>query len=399
MLEERSSTGADLPRHPHFSGQDKFFGKSAGERKHSNLGGVSTRRPLFMLFMGDSMARITYPVRVSGLRYRSVSARTAFTLVELLVVVAIIGVLIGLLLPAVQAARESARRTTCVNKLGQVGQAMHNYADANKRLPQACASLATSGTVGERDPNSGATWVVFVLPFIELDSLGAAYDHSASSRHTTNNAITKNQLSELICPSHPPVTQRFSDAATGVANPTGFVGFAKGNYAANVGSERFNSYENTLTRGPFSVHKCYGAKWHELSDGTSHTVLASEIINASLNAHGDDRGAWGWATGPTFSGYAYDNLSPAGGGQYILTPNTLGTRDSSPYSNNDSTNPIFHFRSRGDCCGGVGARSFHPAGCNFVFGDGAVRTLADTIDPTTYQRLLSMADRQVVGDY
>jgi len=339
------------------------------------------------------MAPITYPMRVSGLRWRTARARTAFTLVELLVVVAIIGVLVGLLLPAVQAARESARRTTCVNKLRQVGQAMHNYADANKRLPQACASLATSGTVGERDTNSGATWVVFVLPFIELDSLGAAYDHSASSRHATNNAITKNQLSELICPSHPPVPQRFSDAATGVANPTGFVGFAKGNYAANVGSERFDSYENPLTRGPFSVHKCYGAKWHELSDGTSYTVLASEIINASLNAQGDDRGAWGWATGPTFSGRTWEDR------WVVLTPNNLSARDSAPYVNNDSTNRIFHFRSRSDCCGGVGARSFHPAGCNFVFGDGAVRTLADTIDPTTYQRLLSMADGQVVGDY
>jgi prepilin-type N-terminal cleavage/methylation domain-containing protein len=346
------------------------------------------------------MARITYPVRVSGLRCRSVSARTAFTLVELLVVVAIIGVLIGLLLPAVQAARESARRTTCVNKLRQVGQAMHNYADANKRLPQGCATIVTSGTsLSERDPNSGATWVVFILPFIEQESLATNYDHSVWSRHPTNNAITKTRLVELDCPSHPPVTSLFTQDATGVANPAGFVGFAKGNYAANAGSHQFDSFFTATRRGPFSVRGVYGAKWSEIVDGTSKTILATEIVKAQWNGQGDDRGAWGWSTGPTFSGYAYDNLSPAGGGQYILTPNTLGTRDSSPYSNNDSTHEIFHFRSRSDCCGGVGARSFHPAGCNFVFGDGAVRTLADTIDPATYQRLLSMADGQVVGDY
>ncbi len=339
----------------------------------------------------------TTPHSIGGPTFRG---RNAFTLVELLVVIAIIGVLVGLLLPAVQAARESARRTACVNKLRQIGQAMHNYADANKRLPQGCATIVAGGTsLGERDPNSGATWVVFILPFIEQESLAANYDHSVWSRHPTNNAITKTRLAELDCPSHPPVTRLFSDAATGVANPTGFVGFAKGNYAANVGSHQFDSFFTATRKGPFSVRGVYGAKWSEITDGTSKTILATEIAKAQINGHGDDRGAWGWATGPTFSGYAYDNLSPAGAGQYILTPNTLGTRDSAPYVNNDSTNPVFHFRSRSDCCGGVGARSFHPSGCNFVFGDGAVRTLADTIDPTTYQRLLAIADGQVLGDY
>ena len=324
------------------------------------------------------------------MRHRS--DRHGFTLVELLVVIAIIGTLVGLLLPAVQAARESARRSSCQNKLRQLGLAMLNYADANKRLPQGCSTVVTSGTsLSERDANSGATWVVFVLPFIEQASLASQYTHSVWSRDATNNAITKTRLAELLCPSHPPVVTLFSQAATGAANPSGFVGFAKGNYAANVGSHQFDSFFTATRKGPFSVRGIYGAKWSDITDGTSKTILASEIANAEAGGNGDDRGAWGWSTGPTFSG-----VSPWGG---VLTPNTLSFMDWSPYSNNDVTNPIFHLRSETDCCGGVAARSFHLTGCNFVFGDGAVKMITDTIDRTTYQRLLAIADGNVAGAY
>jgi prepilin-type N-terminal cleavage/methylation domain-containing protein len=321
------------------------------------------------------------------------SIRHGFTLVELLVVIAIIGTLVGLLLPAVQAARESARLNSCQNKLKQIGLAMHNSADIKKRLPPGCATVVTSGTsLSERDANSGATWVVFVLPFIEQAALAAKYDHSVWSRDATNNAINKTRVPELLCPTHPPVTGLFSQAATGVANPSGFAGFAKGNYAANVGSDLFDSYFTSTKRGPFSVRGVYGAKWSDITDGTSKTILASEIANAEAGGNGDDRGAWGWSTGPTFSG----------GSPYlvVLTPNNGRYMDWSPYSNNDTTNPIFNLRSQSDCCGGVGARSFHAdGGCNFVFGDGAVRMITDMIDPTTYQRLLAIADGQVMGEY
>jgi prepilin-type N-terminal cleavage/methylation domain-containing protein len=324
------------------------------------------------------------------MRHRS--DRHGFTLVELLVVIAIIGTLVGLLLPAVQAARESARINSCQNKLKQIGLALHSCADTRKRLPQGCSTVVTSGTsLSERDANSGATWVVFVLPFIEQASLAAQYNHSVWSRDATNNAINKTRLAELLCPSHPPVVTLFSQAATGTANPSGFVGFAKGNYAANVGSHLFDSFFTATRKGPFSVRGVYGAKWSDITDGTSKTILASEITNAEWNGGGDDRGAWGWSTGPTFSG-----ASPSGG---VLTPNTLSFMDWSPYANNDLTNPIFHLRSESDCCGGVAARSFHTTGCNFVFGDGAVKMITDTIDPTTYQRLLAIADGNVAGAY
>jgi prepilin-type N-terminal cleavage/methylation domain-containing protein len=324
------------------------------------------------------------------MRHRSL--RHGFTLVELLVVIAIIGTLVGLLLPAVQAAREAARLNSCQNKLKQIGLALHNSADIKKQLPKGCTTVVTSGTsLSERDANSGATWVVFMLPFIEQEALAAKYNHSVWSRDASNNAISKTRISELLCPTHPPVTGLFTQAATGVANPSGFVGFAKGNYAANVGSHQFDSFFTATRKGPFSVRGVYGAKWSDITDGTSKTILASEIAIAEAGANGDDRGAWGWSTGPTFSGG-----SPSG---VVLTPNTFRDVDWAPYVNNDTTNSIFHFRSGADCCGGVAARSFHVTGCNFVFGDGAVKMISDTIDPTTYQRLLAIADGQVTGEY
>lgn len=291
------------------------------------------------------------------MRHRSF--RHGFTLVELLVVIAIIGTLVGLLLPAVQTARESARRSSCQNKLKQVGLALHNYADAQKRLPPGCTTIASGGTsLNERDSNSGATWVVLVLPYLEQQSLYDRYNQSAWSRDATNNAITRNRLPELDCPSHEPATGRFTQAATGAANPTGFSGFAKGHYAVNVGSKLFNSYDDPLTRGPFSVLKLYGAKWSEFTDGTSRTILASEIINVQVGPDGDDRGAWGWSTGPTFSG----------GSPWlkVLTPNNPDPQavDWSPYINNDATNRISNLRGGSDCCGGVAARSYHDTGCN-----------------------------------
>lgn len=82
-----------------------------------------------------------------------------------------------------------------------------------------------------------------------------------------------------------------------------------------------------------------------------------------------------------------------------MTPNSVTCPDTSPYSNGDGTNANFNLRSVWDTWGGVGARSFHQGGCNFVFADGAVRILMDTIDPTTYLNLLAIADGKTPTDY
>src|SRR5437773_558439 len=122
---------------------------------------------------GSLMSTRTLPLR-SGLR-------RAFTLVELLVVIAIIGVLVALLLPAVQSARESARRMSCMNNLKQIGLALHNHHDAFGTFPPGGVTNGTCcGT------QSGATWTIYILPFIEQQMLYDKYDFTQTNESSAN---------------------------------------------------------------------------------------------------------------------------------------------------------------------------------------------------------------------
>jgi prepilin-type N-terminal cleavage/methylation domain-containing protein/prepilin-type processing-associated H-X9-DG protein len=352
--------------------------------------------------------------------------RRGMTLVELLVVIAIIGVLVGLLLPAVQAARESARRSDCASRLRQVGLALHQYQSVKGRLPAAGVSVnPAAAQMTERDGDAnpanrmawaGASWAVFILPFLEQKSFHDAYDHSRPAVSGANNAITKNRVPALVCPAHAYVkpgssllTQPLdmyvassyssprSDYSPPLPSSAGFVGFEKGNYAVNVGANKMQLYSDSTTaayKGPFSVAAMYGAPPAALKDGASNVIVASEIVSVLAGGSGDQRGAWGWPGGSTFCGRGTALTT-------ILTPNTQAQVDWMAYSNNDGTSPIFNLRGGGDSSagGGTAARSFHPDGCNFLFADGAQRFLADAIDPTTYVRLLAIADGNVVGGF
>jgi prepilin-type N-terminal cleavage/methylation domain-containing protein/prepilin-type processing-associated H-X9-DG protein len=347
--------------------------------------------------------------------------RRGLTLVELLAVIAIIGMLVGMLLPAVQAARESARRSDCASRLRQVGLALHQYQSSMGRLPAAGVSVNPAATqMIERDGDAtpanrmawaGASWAVFILPFLEQKTLNDAYDHSRLAVSGANNAITKTRVPALVCPAHPfvkpgsslltqPLDMYFSprgDYSPPLPSAAGFIGFEKGNYAVNVGANKMQLVSDSTSaafKGPFSVAAMYGAPPAAVSDGSSNVIVASEIVNVLTGGNGDQRGAWGWPGGSTFCGRGT-------GTTIILTPNTLAQVDWMAYSNNDMTNPIFSFRGGGDSSagGGTAARSFHSGGCNFVFADGAQRFLTDAIDPTTYVRLLAIADGNVVSAF
>jgi prepilin-type processing-associated H-X9-DG protein len=347
------------------------------------------------------------------------------TLVELLATVAIIGLLVALLLPAVQSARESARRAACSNRLRQVGLSLEHYVSTNGRLPAAGVSINPLTTHFNRrdddsNPNNsmvwaGASWAVFLLPFVEQNALYDRYDHSlpaVSGANTTR--VTSKNIDLFECPSHPyvrPGTQRFRRISYIFANPrpglsyptpppstSGFIGFERGNYAVNVGANKIQMFPgvkgyDAALRGPFSTGELYGASPGAMHDGASMVILASEIVNVFTNSIADQRGAWGWPGGSTFCGRAHNDV--------VLTPNTLAEPDEAGYVNHDFDNPIFHFRSgfaRGTV-GGIAARSFHTGGCNFVFADGSLRFLSDSIDRVTYSRLLSMADGKLVDAF
>ncbi len=317
----------------------------------------------------------------------SKSSRNGFTLVELLVVIAIIGVLIGLLLPAVQAAREAARRSACTNTLKQLALAVLNLSEARKQqFPKGCENIANSSAtnLGGRDANWGPTWVVHTLPFMESQSMYDLIDVSVAARDTNNNRATSQQLATFWCGSQPKVSTNLTQD---------FNGFAKWTYAANSGAGRLhhmNDATSTILRGPLSAVSQYGARFRDIIDGMSKTALIGEIV--VLNSGGDDRGAWGWCTGPLFSG--------RGNGNALLTPNCATQVDSSPYSANNTTDKVYNRRSNPDVNAGtnptqnagVGLRSFHPGSASIARCDGSTMTLSDSIDPTAYSQLLSIAD-------
>ncbi|QDS89821.1 Type II secretion system protein G precursor [Rosistilla ulvae] len=323
--------------------------------------------------------------------------KEGFTLVELLVVIAIIGILVGLLLPAVQAAREAARRMQCSNNLKQIGLALHNYHDTFKSFPSAAIYTGeapkqspplTSNRCNGRDEFWGATWMVLILPFIEQQAAHNQMDFGRVARSTVNNAITGEQMDAYVCPSHPGIGARLTQD---------YNGFAKGNYAANGGThytQDMNTFTNSTYKGPFSLPAQYGAQFRDITDGTSQVIAAGDIV-ASTGHSADDRGAWGWPSGVIFG------LRASAFANGLLTPNDPQQTDATSYASNDTSNVNFNQRNNPDrnTTQGMALRSYHPGGVQAVFCDGSVHFITETIDEVIYENLLRIQDGQPIGQY
>jgi prepilin-type N-terminal cleavage/methylation domain-containing protein/prepilin-type processing-associated H-X9-DG protein len=294
--------------------------------------------------------------------------RRAFTLVELLVVIAIIGILIALLLPAVQAAREAARRSQCSNNLKQLGLAMHNYHDTYKTLPVGCYGCCWG------------TWKVAVLPYIEQQALADQYmegpkcDDSVSNRYGAagNLPVTTAQgLSAFYCPSDMP------------NSPIGDI--QSHNYAVNFGN---TSYGQGTVGGvaflgapfrsvPGSVANCqhskneYSFKFASVLDGLSNTFCVAEVI---IGQGTDLRGFSWWSDACNFTTYLGPN-SPL--------PDRIYTAG---YCNNNPPNPPCAVSSTSDPTM-FAARSRHPGGVQVVYCDGSADFVSETIPIDTWRAL------------
>ena len=214
--------------------------------------------------------------------------KPGFTLVELLVVIAIIGVLVALLLPAVQSAREAARRTQCMNALKQIGLALHNYDDVLKRLPPAIVFPA--GQNAYDSDQMGANWIISILPYFEQPGLYAAFDLTVPISDPVNRVPRGTQISALLCPSDP--NNRVMFAGTSAAEGDNW---ARGNYAANGHNQVLTSnsgWNDPDLRGVMGWN--LSVRLAEITDGLSNTLMVGEVRSGLSDI--DRRGTWALGT-------------------------------------------------------------------------------------------------------
>lgn len=303
--------------------------------------------------------------------------RDAFTLVELLVVIAIIGLLMALLLPAVQAAREAARRLSCTNNLKQVGLALHLYHDAFGSLPVGWDSYDPVTHLPHFEGEPGWSWSARVLPFIEQGALFNQKVHmTLPITHPANAEARVFQVACFRCPSDRLETSTFLLEAD--PDPTTYHGslsatyapveLAVGNYLGVFGTEDAHETADPVTHlcfgnGTFMHHRYLS--FSDLSDGPSNTLIVGE--RSSKHAP------------PTWVGQVTGGLH---GPCHLIGDAQFGP--------NSEANEEQWSHSFG---------SYHPQGANFLLGDGSVRMLSQSINFAVYQALCTRDGGEPAADY
>jgi prepilin-type N-terminal cleavage/methylation domain-containing protein len=207
-----------------------------------------------------------------------------FTLVELLVVIAIIGILVALLLPAVQAAREAARRMSCQNNLKQSALALHNYHDTHKALPAGMQFYGPGNNSPDRSKNYRVNWIIAILPFMEQQPLSDSFNVHVPVSDDRNRDFRGTSIATLLCP---------SDSRSGVKF-TGTIAdegdnWARANYAGN--GDNVRSTTTTADANRLGVLRLnIWTRFAEVIDGTSNTLLIGEVRIGLTDK--DRRGIW-----------------------------------------------------------------------------------------------------------
>lgn len=290
--------------------------------------------------------------------------RRGFTLVELLVVIAIIGVLVGLLLPAVQAAREAARRMQCSNNMKQLGLAAHNYESTYGRLPAGWISSKVNG-----DPGWG--WSAALLPYMEGTTIYQQIDWRLPIADPLHAQVRRYSMPSFHCPSDPDdnIFEIAEDHghSHGHPSPGGvpvsvdsgdkLFPIAKSNYVGMFGTFEL---EDAPLHGDGIFFGNSRTKFRDIRDGLSNTLMVGER---------DSR-----LGGSVWHGLISEAAEPAS--------RIVGVADHAP---ND---PSGHFED---------FRSYHPGGVNFLKADGSVRMYSQTMDQATYRAMATAAGDEVIS--
>ena len=278
-----------------------------------------------------------------------------FTLIELLVVIAIIAVLIGLLLPAVQAAREAARRAQCLNNLKQMGIALHNYHDAVGCFPMSYAARAPFRD-GQTDTASGWGWATMILAQMEQMPLMNAVNFSMAVEAPANSTVARSILGAYLCPSDP-----VSGGPFPVDDPAGKPVAAVGptSYVACTGDDRADSTtglnNDGLGNGVF--HRNSRVRVADIVDGLSQTIALGERAWSICS------GGWPGVVTNGVIGRGPANPCPRTGAEFYGAATLVQAHCNVLNSNSDPDGGLDDFSSR------------HPGGANLLFADGSVRFL------------------------
>ena len=294
--------------------------------------------------------------------------RLGFTLIELLVVIAIIAILIALLLPAVQQAREAARRTSCRDHLKQLGLALHNYADAHLTLPSGYVYKPDTSTSPVSN-GAGFGWGSMVLPFLEQSQVYNEFDWNVPLHDATNLKAREHHLPVFLCP---------SDSVS----QTGFVEmgpdperYAMASYAASFGPPDLDAVQEQRL-GLFSRNS--RTRFSDVTDGMSNTLMVGERENGPFRRAGSHGVHFSYETAWSGAIRDWDEQDDDHGHMTLFQ---TGNVPNSPQSDDrDVSAP-------------------HVGFANFLLADGSVRGLSENMDFILYQALSTRAGSEILGEF
>jgi prepilin-type N-terminal cleavage/methylation domain-containing protein/prepilin-type processing-associated H-X9-DG protein len=328
--------------------------------------------------------------------FRQSNPRTGFTLVELLVVIAIIGVLVALLLPAVQAAREAARRSQCQNNLKQIGMAILNYESANGDLPPGSEVKVPDYCTSDC---RGIPMFITMMPYFEQGILPAILHERLNARGSNGwawvliasdtDGVGASRIDTYVCPS----TANWGDISprrdyAGVVGGAGDAAARHPRAPDDLKQPKLISYRGRVfTNGLFNMGTVISLR--NVTDGTSHTLAVGESVSPTRfgmgSGYGTDEGgpgAW-WHGGSSAQEFA-TNFSGHSIGRFLLsTFKPINSQVTDPQVRPEQTN---------DAC----FSSDHPGGAQFVFVDGHVGFMQESIDYDLYQYLSTFAGQELI---